>query len=269
MKQTEYNFWKYSNEEAPLDIIMVGESFCDKDYRISRAESDLHALEFIIDGTGTLEINGQCLTPEANDIFLLTEGSRHCYYADKKKPWHKIFVVFRGRMANELIKCYLPEDTYLFRDCQVSDNFYSILKTAGNLSLPYGQKVELITIELIKIFSHIRNKSTALTKTLSDIIKEKLDYYVDKPFSMDILCSSMCYSKNHIINVFKEKYGISPYVYYNQRRIEAAKYYLRNTQISIKELASILNYTDTNYFSNCFKKATSKTPIQYRKEQGA
>lgn len=208
MKQTEYNFWKYSASNTPLDIIMVGESFCDRDYRISRAESDLHALEFIIDGRGVLEINGQSLIPEKNDIFLLTEGSRHCYYADKEKPWHKIFVVFRGEIADELIKCYLPRDTYLFKNCSLDDNFYSILKTAGNASLPYNQKAELITIELIKIFSHLRNNSIAINKNLADTIKEKLDYYVDKPFDMAVLCSSMNYSKNHIINVFKEKYGV-------------------------------------------------------------
>lgn len=70
--------------------------------------------------------------------------------------------------------------------------------------------------------------------------------------------------QNHIINVFKNKYKMTPYSYYNKKRTEAAKYYLKNTQINIKSIAQTLSYTDTHYFSNCFKKETGLTPAQYR-----
>lgn len=264
MKQIEYDFWKYSSKNTPLDVITVGETFCDKDYKIRRSESDLHAFEFILDGKGCLDINGQHLTPQKNDIFLLTEGSNHCYYADKLEPWHKIFIIFRGRMADELIKCYLPENTYLFKDCDTEFIFRTIFKIAGNSNFAYQQKVDLITLELVKIFSYLNNRNTVLNSDLADEIKLKLDYYIDKPFSMDILCKEINYSKNHIINVFKRKYKMTPYNYYNKKRTEAAKYYLKNTQISIKTIAQTLSYTDTHYFSNCFKKETGLTPAQYR-----
>ena len=264
MKQIEYDFWKYSSKDTPLDVITVGETFCDKDYKISRSESDLHAFEFILDGKGCLDINGQHLTPKKNDIFLLTEGSNHCYYADKNDPWHKIYIIFRGRMANEFIKCYLPENTYLYKDCDIEYIFREILKIASNALFTYPQKVDIITLELVKIFSYLRNRNHLMNTDTASEIKQKLDYYIDKPFNMDILCSDMNYSKNHIINVFKSKYKITPYTYYNQKRTEAAKYYLKNTQLNLKSIAQILCYTDTNYFSNCFKKETGLTPTQYR-----
>lgn len=266
MKQIEYNFWKYSSKDTPLDIITVGETFCDKDYKIRRSDSDLHSFEYILDGKGYLDINGQHLVPQKNDIFLLTEKSSHCYYADKDEPWHKIYIIFRGRMADELIKCYLPENVHLFKNCDIEYIFKSILKIAANPLFTYPQKVDLITLELIKIFSYLRNRNAVMNTDLADEIKQKLDYYIDKPFNMDILCKDLNYSKNHIINIFKSKYKMTPYAYYNKKRTDAAKYYLRNTQLSIKSIAQTLAYTDTHYFSNCFKKETGLTPVEYRNE---
>lgn len=265
MNQIEYDFWKYSSEDTPLDIITVGESFCDAAYKIQREDSDLHSFEFIIDGKGVLDINGQHLTPKANDVFLLTEGSRHCYYADSAQPWHKIFIIFRGQLANELIKCYLPKDVYLFQNCNIKHIFITILNIAASGELTYPQKVDRITPELIRIFSYLRNRTMLSQTDLADEIKQKLDYFIDKPFNMDVLCREMNYSKNHIINVFKNKYKMTPYAYYNEKRTEAAKYYLRNTVLSVKNIAAILQYTDAHYFSNSFKKETGITPLQYRK----
>lgn len=76
------NIKLFAETGRPLEVRFVGETVCDGKYRISRPCSDLNSLEYIVDGTGTLEINGQVLHPKAGDVFLLTEGSRHTYYAD-------------------------------------------------------------------------------------------------------------------------------------------------------------------------------------------
>lgn len=267
MIQNEYNFWKYFANDSPVDIISVGESFCDNKYDISRADSDLNAFEFILEGEGILEINNQFLKPQKNDVFLLTKGSCHRYYCNSDKPWHKLFVIFRGSIVNALIRAYLPENVYLFNNCDLKDNFYSCLAVAKNSDLSYIEKDELITVELIKIFQYLHNRNQR-ESCLAVRIKSKLDYYADKPFDMEFLCKEFNYSKNHIINVFSKKYGVTPYAYYNEKRISVAKYYLKNTDISIKSLAQLLSYTDSQYFSNCFKKATNKTPVQYRTQQG-
>lgn len=61
-------------------------------------------------------------------------------------------------MADELIKCYLPESTYLFKDCDTEYIFRTIFKIAGNSNFTYQQKVDLITLELVKIFSYLKTE---------------------------------------------------------------------------------------------------------------
>ena len=104
-------FNSFVTRENPIDISIVGETFCDENYYIERECSDLMALEYIVSGSGTLEINGQTLCPKANSVVLLTEGSRHRYFSDKNDLWHKYWIIFNGNVAHCLIDEFLPKDT--------------------------------------------------------------------------------------------------------------------------------------------------------------
>lgn len=69
------NFTQYKGETAPVNIWMVGETYCDEGFQIERSDSELMALEFIISGKGTLEIEGQTLHPAENDVFFCARGA--------------------------------------------------------------------------------------------------------------------------------------------------------------------------------------------------
>ncbi|MDO4365001.1 MAG: AraC family ligand binding domain-containing protein, partial [Clostridia bacterium] len=118
--------------KLPLEIRFVGETVCDEKYIIKRKHSEIMSLEYIVDGKGVLEINGQTLYPKKGDIFLLTEGSEHKYYCDKNEPWHKYFVSFGGAMGKSLIESYIPPDTYLFDGCFIEKSFERIFDIAFN-----------------------------------------------------------------------------------------------------------------------------------------
>ena len=49
-------------------------------------------------------------------------------------------------------------------------------------------------------------------------------------------------------------------------RIEKAKEFLAQPDISIKEAGIRSGYTDPNYFSRIFKKHTGKSPLEYKDE---
>lgn len=74
--------------------------------------------------------------------------------------------------------------------------------------------VDKITVLLIEIFMYIRNRNLLDNEDLPHIIKSKLDDAVETNFNLDDLCKSINYSKNYIINIFKEKYGKTPYQYF-------------------------------------------------------
>ena len=69
-----------------------------------------------------------------------------------------------------------------------------------------------------------------------------------------------------IPNVFKNKYGITPYQYFLDKKIDAAKTYLTHTNISIGAISKTLHYEDQQYFSSSFKKTVGCSPVEYRRK---
>lgn len=65
---------------------------------------------------------------------------------------------------------------------------------------------------------------------------------------------------------FKEWSGTSPVKYRNGIRISAASSLLKNSNLSISEIASEVGFDDPYYFSRIFKKLTGRSPRQVRAE---
>lgn len=259
------NIKKISQNDSgnPLGIRFVGETLCDEKFVIERANSDLTSFEYIMDGHGMLEIDGQVLHPEKGDVFLITEGSNHRYYSQKENGWHKYFVSFYGSIVNTLIEQYLPENTFLFKDCYLEKQFAHIFDLAFNASDIKTAETQ-IAVEVFKIFNQLRDNRILQSEDFADRIKHSIENHLDSEFSLDSLCQQLNYSKNHIINVFFEKFGITPYQYYLDCKIELAKDYLINTNLTISEISAALSYSDQQYFSYCFKKATGYPPRKFR-----
>ena len=98
----------------------------------------------------------------------------------------------------------------------------------------------------------------------SHIIAYLKENYREKITVWDI--SRFChYSVSYISHLFKQRNGKNISEYINGLRIEEAKRLLRNTLKSIKEIAFMTGFSDSNYFSNVFRKNTGKSPKEYRK----
>ena len=132
--------------------------------------------------------------------------------------------------------------------------------------MPYDIMVNKITICLMRIFIYIRNRVLTENAELPDIIRKKLDESIESPFNLDNLCKGINYSKNYVIHVFKNKYHLTPYQYFLDKKIDAAKTYLTHTNMSVGNIASTLHYADQQYFSSSFKKATGLSPLEYRRK---
>lgn len=259
------SFSQFIKEGDPFGINFIGKSICDDRFFIEREASQIMSLEYIIDGRGTLEINGQTLTPEKGDVFLLTEGSNHKYYTDKAFPWRKYFVSFTGPLASKLKELYLPYNTFLFKNSDVEHNFEKIFRIAFDDTKSYEEVNQCVTIEVMKIILYLHSRNEGEKEDLADKIKKKIDYCAEGDFSLDEIAENLCYSKNHIINTFKDKYGKTPYRYYIDAKIEIAKKYLKHTACSVSDISANLSFSDPQYFSSYFKRVTGLSPREYRR----
>ena len=79
-------FYVRPRELPPFWLSMAGISYCDKTYRVARDCSPITVIEYIISGTGSLQVNGAQYRPSAGDIYILREKTDHAYEADANDP---------------------------------------------------------------------------------------------------------------------------------------------------------------------------------------
>ncbi len=265
MKEYSQNLSMFIPPDLPFRVNYVGESLCDETFLIERERYDTYSLEYILEGEGFLEINGQSLVPKAGDIFLLDKHSKHKYYCTKANPWHKIFISFDGYMADEFVKTYLSHAKYLYKCEAAKETFINMYRIATSDHYDYRERHTLILHELMKAFVVISENAFAQSDDLAERVKRILDNRLQVPYKIKDLSKELHYTNNHIINIFTAKFGITPYQYYSRQKIELAKEYLTHTQMTVTEIAELLCYADDGYFSTCFRKQVGMTPSQYKK----
>jgi AraC-like DNA-binding protein len=98
-------------------------------------------------------------------------------------------------------------------------------------------------------------------------LKEYLDNHLSERLNLEKCGEITFLSVSQTIRSFRNAYGVTPYEYLNQRRINTAKLLLRNSTLGIEEIAVQTGFPDHNYFSKYFKKKVGVSPSRFRKQQ--
>ncbi|MDO5707204.1 MAG: AraC family transcriptional regulator [Andreesenia angusta] len=98
-------------------------------------------------------------------------------------------------------------------------------------------------------------------------IKEFLDNNLDKYYSMEFIANKFSISLSGLKNLFNEAYGISPYIYHLNKRLEQAAILLEETDYKINDIYNRSGFNYHSNFSKAFQKKYKCTPSQYRKRK--
>ncbi len=92
-----------------------------------------------------------------------------------------------------------------------------------------------------------------------------LENNFSKDWKLDDLLSIAHMSRSNLMRIFRKATGQTPIEYLVRLRIQRAMEMLRNTDLSITEIAMEVGFNDSNYFTRQFQKANGCPPSQYRK----
>jgi AraC family transcriptional regulator len=93
---------------------------------------------------------------------------------------------------------------------------------------------------------------------------QHIDDNLREPLTLDALASAVSLSPGHFAHAFREATGVAPHRYVLQRRVERAKYLLRNSDLPITEIADMIGCSSHSHFSVLFLRTTGNTPSQFR-----
>ncbi|MBF8964070.1 AraC family transcriptional regulator [Pontibacter sp. FD36] len=164
----------------------------------------------------------------------------------------------REAVAGKPLKTLLNQ----FAAISVSENY-----TRPALELIYDLITVLVQENLSFVTSYYKLQATKLStrKELYRRVllgKEALDNSIFSEMTITEAADISCLSEFRFYRLFKQCFGVSPYHYLLNRRIESS-IELKKQGLTWNEIAHTLNFTDLAAFSNCFKKINGVPPSKF------
>ena len=225
-------------------------------------------VEFILDGAGTLEINGKTFHITKNSIYFLTPESNHRYWPDKKNPWTKLFFEVDGDFMKYILRTYALEEIYCIPDCYELKKHFEAMKKIYHNSPLANQQAALIFHQFAADAAKFIYGGEVQLPPDMEKLKYTLDHAVEKNFRLADYAKANNISDAHLIRSFRKFFNMTPYEYLMDKKMENAKSLLQYSHLSVKEIADHLAFSDQYYFSNYFKQKTGLAPSEYRKKTG-
>ncbi len=254
-----------SEGDARLYMPLCGITHCRPHYHMERSNSPECVIEYIVRGSGVFRTNGLEFHPGPGDVYIAHMGTTHSYRTSPNDPWEKIWFNLRGTLVQELVRIYNMDETHYLPGCNQEPLFRACLE---EMRTHPEQAHETATLVAHRLFYNLSKCAFVREhgKTVQEI-KRYIDNRLPAPVAMTELAASLGKSPSQITRLFRREYGVSPYRYLTDKRLELARIMLEQTRKSIKEIAGELNFTDAYYFSNLFKTRYQVSPQSFRRRR--
>lgn len=207
---------------------------------------------------------------------LIYKPSEEQYYGQANRyPISNYWVHFTGYGAAELLlKANLDNGNIFYIDInnEIPVLFEKLINEVDEKKYNYEYTSAAFLLNIIFEISR-RLRFTSANKHESDRekrINQSLSY-IHKNYSKDITITELSnmtgITVNYYSNVFKELTGVSPKQYIINFRLQKAKELMCNTNLNIRQIASLIGFDDQLYFSRLFRKYENLSPLDYIKNK--
>ena len=100
----------------------------------------------------------------------------------------------------------------------------------------------------------------------AEAIKEYLDLCLCGDVDLSSVGERFGITGMHVIRLFRAKYDMTPMQYLKIKRLDKAASLLAGSHMSIKEISSLLRFSNTQHFTNLFRDRFGKTPGKFRED---
>ena len=106
-------------------------------------------------------------------------------------------------------------------------------------------------------------KDVQFLEKIHQVIEENMD---DSDFNIDTIASGIGLSRSAFFKKLKSLTGLAPVDLVKEIRLNKSIELIKNTDLSVSEIAFAVGFKDSGYYSKCFRKKYNQTPREYMNE---
>jgi AraC family transcriptional regulator len=111
---------------------------------------------------------------------------------------------------------------------------------------------------------HLDDSETPLSRDQKRGLVDYIRANLTSNISVTELAGLVQMSPSHFARVFKASFGVTPYRFVMQERIEGAKDMLASAKLSASQVAMAFGFSSQSHFVKVFRQFTGVTPKQYK-----
>lgn len=212
------------------------------------------SLIMVLEGSFSCTIESQTYQAGKGDICVFPKGVP--FRRRVLKPIRCVYLQFEKFPAD------LPAGKLILPDPDRTESTLRYL--AGAVEAESEARIDHYLQDLIYLMNPAHPKSEERDPEVK-ICTEYIAEHFAQAISLEELGRQAALSKQSLIRKFRCSTGMTPMQYLAATRINESKLLLRDTSLSVSQVAMQSGFENVYYFSNVFRKATGMSPTQYRK----
>lgn len=231
-------------------------------YNVTRSS---FTLMYVVKGKGKFICNGVEHMVEKNQTMLGYPNVECSIICDQNDPWELVYICFMGfdirwMLSKTNFSLNHPVSPPILHLAPLFDIFegknekeFEKFRTNSRLYYLLSFYVEHFPLEK-------KNNTPYVEKAL-----EYINWHYKEPdCTVGKVVNILKVERSYLFKLFKKELGLSVQNYINQCRISKASAMLGSSNMTIKDIAYSVGYTDQLYFSKVFKKHLGVSPTDYR-----
>lgn len=247
--------------------LSVGHFIYEPGYYIRRSSFDSFLVMYIVKGSVEIISDGRSSWASTGEFVLLDCYGPHQY--GSPDAWEAAWLHFDGALARE----YYREITSHYGNILSPNNPRAVSHALNEICSLFRNAAPVIESTLSAHITEILNglltpasenrKISAYTAVIADSVAF-INEHFQEPVTLETIAKKASLSPYYFTRIFTREIGFTPHQYLISVRISAAKFMLKSSGMSIKDIAFSTGFHSESSFCSTFKKWTGSTPSQYR-----
>jgi AraC-like DNA-binding protein/quercetin dioxygenase-like cupin family protein len=248
-----------------------------------------YQIVYYLKGKGEQQIGNEFYPVKSHTILFIPPNTVHQFQPESDHVATSFILQFSIDFESD-VKKYKEDKEYQklarmlfsksFRNIDLAQNY---IKKAGELientheelllqNFGYALAVKGNILLLLRLFlnSAISRDDFKVPLTRQQLIfiraKAYINHNIDKVLTLAEVASFCSVSTSYIQKIFKANLCMSFSAYVHESKITHACHLLRNTDLSVKEIAWKCGVSDRNYFTRLFRNIIGQTPSQFKRK---